>query len=265
MHKKVVLITGASRGIGYELARQFAKDNYTIVAVARDETELLRLKNACPQTTVYTFVQDLKKSDAAASILDFLQKNNLTISVLVNNAGFGVWGSFLEVPLDEESELIQLSISFYLTLTKALLPDLKKSQGGILNIGSVYSFLPVPYQSVYAASKAFILSHTLALRHELMGENMHICISCPGITRTEFNPFLSTSRKPQLFSLSANEVAHISYTHFLRNKAIIIPGYTNKLFYFMCKYLPSSMMLRFIDMLNSIRHKINFQEYKEDK
>lgn len=261
--KKTALITGASSGIGYALAHEFAQAGYDVVVIGRNQSALMRLSNECKQrynTDIFTLSQDLTQEDALVNILSFIEKNNLSITCLVNNAGVGVWGGFDKTSLEDELKMINLHICFYLKLTKALLPSMcEKNAGEILNVGSVYSFSAVAYQSVYAASKAFLLSHTLALRHELVGTNIKICISCPGITETNFRKDFFKNEKKSFFAMTAEEVARKSFRGLQANQAVVIPGVVNNIYVFLHKILPMKMFSKANRWINVYRnlHKVS--------
>jgi len=262
MKNKTVLITGASSGIGRALVYEFAKAGYNIVAIARNKEALTDLATQCQLqygAKIFFLVKDLADKDALSTILGYLHDRHLQITSLVNNAGFGVWGRFDKSNLEDELRLITLHITFYLKLTKALLPQMiEKNEGEILNVGSVYSFTPVPYQSVYGASKSFLLSHTLALRQELKGTGINVSITCPGLTMTAFRKSIVTNEKPSFVSMTAEKVAKISFRQFQAKKAIIIPGTINQLYVFLKKILPESISQIFIVWMNRRRnlHKL---------
>jgi short-subunit dehydrogenase len=251
---EVVLVTGASSGIGYALCKEFAKENTTIVAIGRNTEALEKLKHECNQKHFYYLSKDLTDPDAVEVILEFLHEHKLVVTTLVNNAAIGIWGDFAHTDIDLELNLAILSITFYMKFTKALLPDmLKNKKGTILNIGSVYSFMPVPNQSVYAACKAFLLNHSIALRHELEDDNIHVCICCPGMTRTSFHKNRKSSSLENYFSMSAEEVAKITLKDVKKNKGIIIPGMLNKLAAMACRMLPMNFMAEIIYRINISR------------
>jgi short-subunit dehydrogenase len=253
---KTVLITGASTGIGRALALCFAKENYNLVIIGRNKEKLGSLKTECVKNypiDVLEIVVDLSSITAVYEIIDQLKQAKITIQILVNNAGFGIFGNFAETNLQEEEQLLTVHINSMLFLVKALLPDLKQTRGKILNVGSVYSFCPILAQSIYAASKAFILSFSLALRGELQPQGISVSVLCPGMTYTEFRTRAGFVVKPTWFGMHAEKVAELGYQGLIRNKAIIIPGVINKTFVFICRHTPLTFILAIVKWASCIR------------
>lgn len=187
---KTVLITGASSGIGLALAKCFAQDNYKLILVGRNQDALSaaanQLKNNYKVEVVFMKV-DLSTHAGLVQIENSLRQDNIEIDVLVNNAGFGLWGKFFETEYVQESAMVHTHINAMLYLTKLVLPSmLKKHSGKIINIGSVYCYSPVPSQSIYAATKSFMASFTFALQNELIDSGVTASLVCPGTTLTEF-------------------------------------------------------------------------------
>ena len=187
---KTVLITGASGGIGKELALLFAKDGYDLFLVSRDEGKLQRVKENLEKefgVRVGLFPLDLAKADSAKVLADELKQRGVNIDILVNNAGFGLYGEFLSTDLEQEVKMIQLNVTTLMELTKWLLPNMReKKSGRIINIASVAGFLPGPYMAVYYATKAFVLSVSESLAEELKGTGITVTAICPGATETDF-------------------------------------------------------------------------------
>lgn len=186
----IALITGASSGIGAAFAQALAKRNYDLVLVARSQDKLQALATQLSQqqgVQATVIPQDLTAEGAVAKIIAELEQKEITVDLLINNAGFGTYGEFAESDLDNYLTMIQLNIAVLVELTHRCLPGMKARQAGsILNIGSTASFQPLPYFSVYAATKAFVLSFSEALWHECKPYGIEVLAVCPGPTETSF-------------------------------------------------------------------------------
>jgi uncharacterized protein len=189
-NRKTALITGASSGIGYELAGLFASSGHDLVLVARNEQRLSRLAEELQQrigVAVTVLVKDLAAPRAAEEIVVELQNRSLHVDILVNNAGFGEYGPFHETSLERKLQMIQVNVAELTQLTRLLLSGmLERNSGNILNIGSTASFAPGPFVAVYSATKAYVLSFSEALAEELKGTGVTVTVLCPGSTETEF-------------------------------------------------------------------------------
>jgi short-subunit dehydrogenase len=245
---KTVLITGASGGIGKELADRFAKDGYDLVLVARSEAKLLDLAKEYReryrvQATV--FAKDVALPGVAEEIYEELSEQGITIDYLVNNAGFGLYGAFLETQLEQEMNMIDINIKALTVMTKVFLPDMvKRRQGGVLNVASLVAFFPGPLMAVYYATKAYVLSFTEALENELRGTGVTVAALCPGATATGFvdRAGLATSKLFRSGVMEVGQVADIGYREFLRGKTLIITGGRNKFMAFLPRLLPRKLM-----------------------
>lgn len=189
-NRKYALITGGTSGIGYELAKLFANDNYNLIIVARNENELFDTERNLTSTypiDVLTIKKDLMDPDGPFELYDEIQCKGIDVDVLVNNAGQGQYGLFSETSLARELDIINLNIVSYVVLTKFFLRDmLAKNEGKILNVSSIGGNLPAPMQSVYHATKAFITSFTEAIHYECKDTNVSITALLPGVTDTDF-------------------------------------------------------------------------------
>lgn len=190
-HNQTVLITGATSGIGLELAKLFAYDNYNMVLVARDEERLIEIATELQEMgagRITLITKDLSVPNAAAEIHHITHQHGIHIDVLVNNAGMGEYGLFSETSLDKELSIIQLNISSMVQLTKLYMKDMiaHDREGRILQLASVSSYQPSPMLAVYAATKAFILSFSDAIAAELRGTDIKITSLIPGPTDTDF-------------------------------------------------------------------------------
>ena len=187
---KTALITGASSGIGAEFARQLAAKKLDLVLVARSQDKLNHLAEELGQqygVRADVIVQDLTETGASVSVARQVETLGVVIDLLINNAGFGDYGPFVESVLDQQTSMIQLNISALVELTHVFLPTmLERRQGGIINVSSIAGFQPMPYWSVYAASKAFVLSFSEALWAEVKEKGVKVLALCPGPTESKF-------------------------------------------------------------------------------
>jgi short-subunit dehydrogenase len=187
---KYAVITGATSGIGYELAKLFAKDSYNLILVARSEERLQQVTDQLKQQftiEVTPIAKDLFKPGAAKDVYERVKGMNIPVDVLVNDAGQGEWGPFVETSLERDIDIIQLNIISLLTLTKLFLQDMVvRNEGKILQLGSEAGTTPMPLLSVYAATKAFVISFSAALTEELRDRNITITVLLPGATDTDF-------------------------------------------------------------------------------
>ena len=249
---KTALVTGASSGIGYELAHFFAEDGYHVVLVARSGEKLIRLAGELKEKYgihVTVLVKDLSLPLSPAEIFIELQQKSVHIDVLVNNAGFGNYGFFSETNLNDELEMIQVNVTSLVHLTKLFLGEmLKKGGGKILNVASTAAFQPGPLMAVYYATKSFVLSFSEALSEELRGAAVTVTCLCPGATQTEFQKRagLSGIRLFRAGILTAREAAEAGYRGLMKNKRIVIPGFLSGLFAFMVRLGPRPLVTRIV-------------------
>ena len=229
--KLTALITGASSGIGLDLARVFAEDGHDVVLVARSEAKLRELaaelssKHGVAATVI---VADLSQPDAARHVFAAAPP----VDVLVNNAGHGITGKFAETALATELDMIQVNITALTHLTKLFLPQmLERKRGRILNVASTAAFQPGPLMAVYYATKAYVLSFSEAIAEELSGTGVTVSALCPGPTATGFQRAAKMSTEALLKVMkpvSSMEVARAGYRGLMSGKRVIIPGWKNK-------------------------------------
>ncbi|HEX2973397.1 MAG TPA: SDR family oxidoreductase, partial [Tepidisphaeraceae bacterium] len=184
------LITGASSGIGYDLAKEFARHGHDLVVLARNREALDKLAQECTaqfQVKVQVLAKDLADPSTPEQVHNELQQRSLPIDILVNNAGFGTHGPFAQRDLAGEIQLVQVNVLAVMQLTRLLLPAMiERRSGRILNVASTAAYVPGPYMASYYASKAFVLSHSVALAEEVRHRGVTVTALCPGPTRTAF-------------------------------------------------------------------------------
>ena len=241
------MITGASAGLGAEFARQCAARGEALVLVARRRDRLEALAAEIGGDP-HILVADLAKAGAAASLIAEIEAEGLSVGTLINNAGFGLGGRFAERPLGKFSEMIELNVRALTELCHLVLPAMReRGTGGILNVASTAAFQPGPNMAVYYASKAYVLSFTEALHHELKGSGINVSALCPGPTHSEFSD-VADSHSPTLerMKMPAAPVVAAGLDGLDRNKAVVVPGMKNKIGAQMSRFLPRSTMRNII-------------------
>ncbi len=252
------LITGASSGIGWELAKQFAGGGDDVVLVARSEDKLnnlasqLRDEHGIMATVI---PKDLALPAAADELWQKLQEKSIEVDTLVNNAGFGALGKFAELDIDRQTNMLMVNVVALTRLTRLLLPGmLQRGTGGVLNVGSIAAYQAGPNMSVYYASKAYVLSFTEGLREEVAGSGVHITCLEPGATETGFGDD-SGMGKLDMFSSaisSAETVAKTGYIGYRSNEDIVIPGWKNRLMVTSVSFLPRFITRKLVAKLQRI-------------
>jgi len=258
--RKWAIITGASSGIGRALAREFASGDFNVLLTGRNEAELVKVAEQCSaefNVLAKVVVADLSRPESVDALIESISAFPTEYEVLVNNAGFGVHGDFAVTDIDKEVDMVNVQLAAMLKLTKAVLPGMiLRRRGRILNVGSVYSYAPVPFQSVYAACKAFLLSFSASLRNELADTGVTVTLFCPGITQTEFRSRADIAEKNKSSGMTAEAAARIGFAETMREKSVVIPGLENRLFVAAAKLLPSSTFTGIVRFINRLRgHK----------
>lgn len=245
-NEKFALITGASSGIGRDMARELAKREYSLILVARDKVKLEELeKELQVETTI--ICMDLSNSENCKKLHKHIKEQFGNIDILINNAGFGEFGFFTETNLEKEISLIDTNIKAVHILTKLFLQDMQKeNKGHILNVSSISGFLPGPLMAAYYSSKAYVLHLSQSVREEIKKQksNVKISVLCPGPVKTNFNNVAGV--KFGLHSLTSEYVSRYTINKMLDNKFLIIPGITIKLIAVLSKIIPSVILSKFV-------------------
>lgn len=234
------LVTGASSGIGYEISKYLAKRGYDIIVVSRNRQALENLKKEI-KTNVQITCMDLSVVDNCVKLYEIFKDEN--IDVLINNAGFGMYGNFDILDMNKEIEMINVNILACDILTKLFLKDMKKRDSGyILNVGSIAGFMPGPLMSSYYASKSYVVKLTQAIRKELKKSKSGVSVSvlCPGPVNTNFNN--TAGVKFAVRPLSSEYVAKYAVDMLFKKKLVIVPGFTIKLARFFSKFTPDNIL-----------------------
>lgn len=251
--KKTALITGASGGIGLELAWIHARQGDNLVLVARNKKKLDELKAEIEkqyQLSVHIIGKDLAVKDAALEVYNELKSTGIEIEYLINNAGFGHLGEFSANSWEKENQMIQLNITALTHLTKLFLPAmLERDSGRIMNVGSVASFMPGPFMAVYYATKAYVLSFSEAINAEVRGKGVTVTALCPGPTASGFQDaadmkgikLLETFKMP-----SSKTVAEYGYKAMMKGKAVAIEGFLNRLMVASLRVSPRSLVVKVV-------------------
>ncbi len=253
--QRTALITGASSGIGLELARLFAADKWDVALVARSEGKLNDLAaelQSAHGVTARVIAADLAKPDAPARIIEAL--HGVEIEALVNNAGFGLGGEFAKTDLGAELEMIQVNVTALTHLTKLVLPAMvARRRGAILNVASTAAFQPGPLMAVYYATKAYVLSFSEAIADELRNSGVTVTALCPGPTETGFAAVAKTESS-MLFTMmrpsEAKDVARAGYEGMKRGKRVVIPGAKNKLLAQSVRVSPRRLVTTIVRKMN---------------
>ena len=252
-----VLITGASSGIGLELARLFAADGYDLVLVARRHEALLALGEDLHTrhgVDVRVLARDLNRSSAPHDIVEMMLADGIHVDVLVNNAGFGARGAFVELEPQRQMDMIQVNVAALTLLTRLFLPGmLARNRGGILNVASTAAFQPGPFMAVYYATKAYVQSFTEAVAEEVAGSALKVTCLSPGPTVTEFAARAGTEGSKLLrrtSSMSALDVAVAGYRGWRKGRVLVVPGMTNTFGTWAVRFLPRRVVRKLVSGLH---------------
>jgi uncharacterized protein len=254
MSRQTALITGASGGIGLELAREFAKDGYNLVLVARSKDKLESIaQDFAKQYNISATViaKDLSKASAPDELYNELKTQGIQIDALVNNAGFATYGKFVEIPLEKELQEMQLNMVTLTHLSKLFGKDMvARKNGKILNIASTAAFQPGPLMAVYYATKAYVLSFSEALANELEGTGVTVTVLCPGPTESGFQEHANmqdsklVQKGGMMRMMTSAEVAAQGYEATKRGQTVVIPGFANQMGTLLPRFLPRKLVTR---------------------
>lgn len=257
--KEFILITGASSGIGYEMAKQLAAKNYNLILVARSEDKLLMLQQELKtefKVEVEYLLYDLSEPNSAQDLHRHVNQKNYRVAGLINNAGFGDYGNFVDMPLKKDEEMIAVNVTTLVGLTKLFAADMVKAgKGRIMNVASLLSFLPFPYYSVYSATKSFVLAFTETVSAELQGTGVIITALCPGTVETPFH----TTAMRKTNAMSANKPMHAAVVakagveFFLNGNGKKVVGFMNWFLSNLPRITPDKMMMKIKKNLASIK------------
>ncbi|MFP2909276.1 SDR family NAD(P)-dependent oxidoreductase [Pyxidicoccus sp. 3LFB2] len=257
MSRKVALITGASAGLGEQFARCFARDGHDVILVARGTERLQALAAVLEKehgVKAHVLPADLGRPEAPAELFEAVRAKGLAVDFLVNNAGFGSSGPFLDQDVAREAEMVEVNCTALLKLTHLFARPMRERGGGrILNVASTAAFQPGPYMATYYATKAFVVSLSEALAHELKGSGVTVTCYCPGATHTEFTQRAGNG-KTRLFQRSgvakASDVAADGYAMMMRGRVLAVHGALNWLGAVMVRFSPRSAVRSIAANLN---------------
>ena len=248
--RPITLITGASAGIGAELARVFAEHGHELALVARREHRLVELADEIARAgrpRPHVLRIDLEQSGAVTLLAAELIARDLEPANVVNNAGFGLVGQATRLDRSEQLAMIDLNVRALTELSLAFTDSVARHRGGILNVASLAAFLPGPGMAVYYASKAYVLSFTEALHHELKGRGVRVTALCPGPVATEFQARAGLQKENRMLALSAARVARIGYRGFMRGDRVVVAGMRNRIVASLLPLTSHALLLPFAD------------------
>jgi short-subunit dehydrogenase len=253
--RPIALVTGASSGIGLELATAAAADGHDVVLVARRADRLESIAKGLEQEygiRATVLAADLSDPDSPGWLVTELERRSLAIDVLVNNAGFGLLDHFRDTPLERELEMIRLNIATVVELTKRLLPGmLARKRGRIANVASTAGFVPGPWMAVYYATKSFVISFSQAIAEELKDTGVTVTVICPGATASEFQQVAGIKKALYLrgpFKSDARTVARVGWDATMRGQRVVVVGFWNKVFVQLIRFLPKQLIALSVGM-----------------
>lgn len=248
---KTILITGASSGIGKQCAIMFAQKGFNLVLISRNIESLKELKEDIQKSNdieIDCFSCDLSKEDGPNQVFEYCKTNNVKIDVLINNAGFGDYGKFIDGDINKYTNMIDLNDRSLVKMCYLFMNDLKNG-GHIINIASIAAFMPGPYMAVYYASKAFVLNFSLAINEELKKDNVRVSAICPGPVRTSFWQKANTSMsetKEKYFARSPKQIANTVFKAYEKRKVVIVDGLINKIIVFFTRFIGRGLLSKIV-------------------
>jgi len=251
--RKTALVTGASSGIGLDLAKRFAAEGHDVALVARSEGKLKELAAALEaehQVRAHVVTADLAQPRAAETLVAALDARGIAVDVLVNNAGYALYGAFTETDLADELNMIQVNIVALTHLTKLLVRKMvARKEGRVLNVASTAAFQPGPLMAVYYATKAYVLSFSEALANELAGTGVTVTALCPGPTKTGFQARAQMEESKLVRGreiMTSETVARAGYTGLMKGKTVVIPGVGNRMMANAIRFLPRNTVTKLV-------------------
>jgi len=248
---RTALVTGASSGIGLELAKIHAEHGDNLVVVARNKKKLLDLKDKLEKgndISVLVIVKDLSLSGSAKEVYDMVKSKNITVDYLINNAGIGNFGEFVDTDLKRESKMIQLNVGTLTEFCKLFLKEMvKRGNGKIMNVASIAGFQPGPLMAVYFATKAYVLHFSEAIANEVAGKGVSVTALCPGPTQSGFQ--LSAGMKESVLFKGKNlpsskDVALYGYQAMMKGKVVAVHGWKNRLLINLSRFAPRWLVVK---------------------
>lgn len=253
------LVTGASSGLGVDFARELASRGANLVLVARREEAMRKLAAALEEqygVSVLVIPMDLTAPDAPQSLYDQLKEQGVAVDILINNAGFGLYGQFVNIGWEQEQSMLQLDIVAVVHLTKLFVRDmLARKKGYVMLLGSIGAYQPSPTYASYSAAKAFILSLGEALNYELRGSGVSVTVLSPGVTATEF--FKVADQEPSLYQrltmMKSPDVVRFGVRAMLRRRASVVPGFLNAFLAFGTRLIPRTWQAAVVHALMTVK------------
>lgn len=255
MRTPYTLITGASSGIGKELAEIAAREGHNVILVARDEAALTTVAKDLAKRygiDAIVLVSDLTKQQSPQQIFDTITSKKVVVDTLINNAGFGDYGDFVQSDRVAQLGMINLNVRALTELTHLFLPAMvRRKTGYVMNLGSVAGFLPGPYMSVYFASKAYVLSFSEALSAELRDSGVSVTCLCPGSTKTSFgeSAHVSETHSTRTSHVTPRQVAEFGWKAMKDGKPVAVYGFGNRLSIIFTKFLPRRLVVRIVERI----------------
>lgn len=244
-----VLLTGASSGIGKAMAYEYAKLGKNLVLIARNKEKLEKIAEDIKirySIKIWVFAQDLTAENAVNNIFDFTEKEKISVTYLINNAGFGLWGEYQDIPWEKEGNMLQLNILALSELTKKYITSMEKIRyGKIMNVASTSALNPVPFMAAYGASKAYVLSFSEALAAEYKKKGIKVMCLCPGYTTTGFQDVASVHKSKYMDSfkpVTAAEVAKYAVKRLERGKVVSIHQFSDRILDFFMRFIPRKII-----------------------
>jgi len=258
--RKTALVTGATRGIGYELSKLFAQNGYDLVINARHLEDLEEVAAEFEESfgiSVHPIARDLSDPDTPEALFEEVGANSLSVDVLVNNAGFGLRGAFAETDLETELRMMRVNMVALTHLTKLFLGGmLERGSGWILNVASTAAYMPGPLMSVYYATKAYVLSFTEALASELEGSGVGVTVLCPGPTKSQFKKRAKQREiwlRYLLREMAPERVARAGFRAVERGRRLALPSLQDWLVVFFHRFVPRPLLANLVHELHKRR------------